>query len=107
MNFILIWQAPIVFFKSDGLSLLSTVMIKLHVRLLRLMKMHSYVNVSPGIICTPCIIWFRHGTSGIFGLRAFRKYILLYVSNVQNKEYAPLKQNGCIFFSYFGVKHFF
>ena len=33
-------------------------MIKLHeqVRVLRLTKMHDYLNVPPCIICTPCII---------------------------------------------------
>ena len=25
--------------------------------------MHYYFNVPPCIICTPCIIWFRHGTT--------------------------------------------
>ena len=79
------------------LSLLSIVMIKLQVRVLRLMKMHGYLNVPPCIICTPCFIWFRHGTSGIFGLWAFRKYILLCVSNVHNKEYAPLKKIDAFF----------
>ena len=59
--------------------------------------MHDYFNVPPCIICTPCIIWFRHGTSGIFELLAFKKYILLCLSNVHNKEFAPLKQNRCIF----------
>ena len=24
--------------------------------------MHDYFNVPPCIICTPCIIWFGHGT---------------------------------------------
>ena len=38
------------------------------VRVLKLMKIHSYLNVPPCIICTPCIIWFRHGTCRIFGL---------------------------------------
>ena len=61
------------------------------------MKMHDYLNVPPCIICTPCIIWFRNGYSGIFRLWAFRKYKLLCVSNVHNKEYAPLKQIICIF----------
>ena len=99
MNFILIWQAPIVFFQKWWLSLPSIVIIKLQVRVLRLTKMHDYLNVPPCIICTPCIIWFRHGTSGIFGLWAFRKYrpILLCVPNVHNEEYVPLKQNRCIF----------
>ena len=72
-------------------------MIKLQVRVLRLTKMHDYLNVPPCIICTPCIIWFRHSTRGIFGLWAFRKCLLLCVSNVHNQEYAPLKQNRCIF----------
>ena len=97
MNLFLIWQAPIVFFQKWCLSLLYIVMIKLQVRVLRLAKMHDYPNVPPCIICTPCIIWFRHGSSGIFGRWAFRKYIHLCVSNVHNKEYAPLKQNWCIF----------
>ena len=95
-NFILIWQAPIVFFKKWCLSLLFIVMIKLQVRVLRLMKMHDYLNFPPCIICTLCIIWFRYGT-GIVGLWAFRKYILLCVSHVHNKEYALLKKNRCIF----------
>ena len=82
--------------KKWFLSLLSIIMIKLQVRVLRL-KMHDYLNVPLCIICTPCIIWFRHGTSGIFGLGAFRKYILLCVSNVNNKKNALLKQNRCIF----------
>ena len=97
MNFILIWQLPIVFFQKWCLSLLSIVMIKLQVTVLRLMKLHDYFNVPPCIICTPCIIWFRLCTSGIFGLWAFRKYIRLCVSNVYDKEYALLKQNRCIF----------
>ena len=84
-------------FKSWCLSLLSSVMIKLQVRVLRLMKLHDYLNVPPCIICTPCIIWFRHSTSGIFGLWALRNYIQLCVSSVQDKEYALLKQNKCIF----------
>ena len=105
MNFILIWQAPIVFFQIWCLSLLSIVMIKLQVRVLRLTKMHDYLNVPPCIICTPCIIWFRHGSSVIFGRWAFRKYILL-LSNVHNKEYAPLKQNRYIF-SIFWCETFF
>ena len=92
MNFILIWQAPIVIFQKWYVPLLSIVTIKLQVRrVLRLTKMHDYFNVPPCLICTPCIIWFRHSTSGIFGLWAFRKYIILYVSNVYNKEYAPFK----------------
>ena len=94
------------FFQKWCLSLLLIVIIKQQVRVLRLMKLHDYLNVRPCIICTPSIIWFRHGTSGIFGLWAFRKYIHLCVSNVHDKEYAPLKQNICIFL-YFGVKHFF
>ena len=97
MNSFLIWQAPIVFFQKWCLSLLSIVMIKRQVRVLRLMKMHGCLNAPPCIISTPCVIWLRYGTNGIFGLRAFRKYILLCVSNVHNKEYAPLKQNRCIF----------
>ena len=98
MNFILIWQVPIVFFQKWYVPLLSIVMIKLQVRrVLRLTKMHDYFNVPPCIICTPCIIWFRHSTSGIFRLWAFRKYIILCLSNVWNKEYTPLKQNRCIF----------
>ena len=107
MNFILIWQAPIVFFQKWCPSLFSIVMIQLQVRVLRLAKMHDYLNVPPCIICTPCIIWFWHCTSQIFGLWAFRKFILLCVSNVHNKEHAPLKQSRCIFPLYFGVKHFF
>ena len=71
-------------------------MIKLQVRVLKLTKMHDYSNVPPCIICTPCIIWFRHGTSGIFGLRAFRKYTPLCLSNVHNKEYRSVKKK-CIF----------
>ena len=94
------------FFQKWCLSLLSIVMIKLQVRVLRLMKLHDYLNVPPCIICTTCIIWFR-GISGIFGLWVFRKYINLCVSNVHDKEYAPLKQNRCHFSLYFGVKHFF
>ena len=97
MNFILIWQAQIVFFQKWSSSLLPIVMIKLQVRVLRLTKMHDYLNVPPCIIYTPYLIWFRHGSSGIFGMWAFRKYILLCVSNVHNKEYAPLKENICIF----------
>ena len=96
-SIILIWQAPIVFFQKWCLSLLSIVITKLRVRVFRLTKVHHYFNIPPCIICTPCIIWFRHGTSGIFGLWAFKKYILLCVSNVHNKENAPLKQNRCIF----------
>ena len=72
-------------------------MIKLQVRVWKLTKMHDYFIVPPCIICTPCIICFRRDTSGIFWLWAFRKYILLCVSNVHNKKYAPLKQNICIF----------
>ena len=106
MNLILIWQAPVVFFRKSHLSLLSNAMIKLQVRVLRLEKMHDYFNVPPYIICTPCITWFRHSTSRIFGLWAFRKYKLLCLSNVYDKENAQLKQNRCIFL-YFGVKHFF
>ena len=56
------------------LSLFSIVMSKLQVRALKLTKMYDFFHVPPCIICTPCIIWFRHGTSGIFGLWAFRKY---------------------------------
>ena len=97
INLILIWQAQIVFFQKWCLSLLSIVVIKLQVGVLRLMKMHDYLNVPPYIICTPCIIWFMNGYGGIFRLWAFRKYKLLCVSNVHNKEYAPLKQNICIF----------
>ena len=74
-------------------------------RVLRLTKMHNYFNVPPYTICPSCIIGFRHGTSGIFELWAFRKYIRLCVSNVHNKEYAPLKQNICIFCIFW--KHFF
>ena len=97
MKFVLIWQAPIVFFQKWWISLFSIVMIKLQVRVLRLTKLHDCFNVPHFIICTPCIIWFRHCISGIFGLWTFRKYILLCVSNVHNKEFAPLKQNRCIF----------
>ena len=97
INLILIWQAPTVFFQKWCLSLLSIVVIKLQVRVLRLMKMHDDLNVPPCIIWTPRIIWFRNGYSRIFRLWAFRKYKLLFVSNVHNKEYAPLKQNICIF----------
>ena len=95
------------FFQKWYLSLLSVVMIMLQVRVLRLTKMHDYLNVPPYIICTPCIIWFRHGTSRIFRLWTFRKFIFLRVPNGHNLEYAPLKQNRCIFLYYFGVKHFF
>ena len=83
------------------------VMIKLQVRVLRLMKMHEFFNVPPCIIWTPCIIWFRHGTSGIFELWAFRKYILLCASNVHNKEHAPLKKKIGAFFSIFWCETFF
>ena len=92
----------LVFFQKWCIFLFSILMIKLHVRVLRLMKMHDYLDVPPCVICTPCNIWYRHGTSGIFGLWAFRKYILLCLSNVHDKEYAPLKQNRCISL-YFGV----
>ena len=103
INLILIWQAPIVFFQKWCLFffffffLLSIVVIELQVGVLRLMKMHDYLNVPTCIINTPCIIWFMNGYGGIFRLWAFRKYKLLCVSNVHNKEYAPLKQNICIF----------
>ena len=74
-------------------------MIKLQVRVWKLTKMHDYFIVPPCIICTPYIICFRRDTSRIFGLWAFRKYILLCVSNVHNKVYAlcALKQNICVF----------
>ena len=47
----------------SSLSVLSIVMVKLQVRVLRLTKMHDNFNVPPCIICTPCIIWFMYGTS--------------------------------------------
>ena len=47
--------------------------------MLRLMKMHGYINAPP-CICTPYIFWFGHGTKGIFRLWAFREYILLWES---------------------------
>ena len=73
-------------------------MIKLQVVMeLRLTEMHDYLNVPPCIICTTCIIWLKHGTCVIYRLRALRKYTFLCVSNVHNKEYAPLKQSGYIY----------
>ena len=71
------------------------------------MKMHDYLNVTPCMICTPCIIWFRNGYSGIFRLWDFRKYKLLCVSNVHNKEYAPLKENDICIFLYISVWNIF
>ena len=95
-----------VFFLKSCLSLLSIVMIELQVRVLKLTKMHVYFNVPPCIICTPCIICSRRGTSGIFGLWAFRKYYF-YVCQMFTIK-SMLRQNKIgAFFAIFWCETFF
>ena len=45
------------------------------------------------------MILFRHGTSVIFGLWAFRKYIFLYVSNVHKKSMLHWNKIDAFFFN--------
>ena len=60
-------------------------MIKLHVRVLRLTKMHDYLNIPPCIICTPCIIWFRQSISGI---RQRNLFLLPFFSELEGTSHA-------------------